>query len=321
MTATPRFSMQLDEEQATAQNILELEEQVRDLLTRTPAGAHLKRGSQRARRTRAAAVDRIEETLNLAASDPTTDPEVLADARQRWKDAQQLRWRLAMSAVRVAHREARRCGGNGALSQPDLVQEGMLGLLAAAKRYEPNRGIRFATYARWWARAAMTRAIDRSRLVRMSGAACEQLRNLRLYIRAVEARGLQCSVTEAAEAVGVDPEYARRLLTTSEVSVDEPSDDSSEKGGVVLTGELCPAPDDAAAHREAIGVVLSAIENVLTEPQRRVVTHRFGLGAGSGETLSEVARGMSLSCERVRQIERQSLDRLREVCGSLDPAA
>lgn len=319
MTATPRKSMQIDEEQATARRILELEEEIRELLACTSAGSSLGQ-RRRARRTRAEEVDRLEEALNVASSDPSADPEVVGAANQRWKEAQQLRWRLAMSAVRVAHREARRCGG-GNLSQADLVQEGMLGLLAAAKRYEPSRGIRFATYARWWVRAAMTRAIDRSRLVRMSGAACEQLRNLRLYLRAVEARGETCSITKAATALGIDPELARRLLTSTEVPVDEPGDENSTPGSVVLSGDLGPAPDDAAAHREAIGLVLDAIETELTEPQRRVLTHRYGLGSADRETLSEIARGMSLSCERVRQIERQSLDRLREACGRFDPAA
>jgi RNA polymerase sigma factor (sigma-70 family) len=309
-------SVQAEDEVQTAQRIQALERETRALLSDVTVAAPPRRRGRKGR-TRAADVDRIEAALEAAKADPTVDRELVAHATALWDEAQALRWHLATSALDVARREARRLSrGAGSLSPTDLVQEGVLGLLAAAKRFEPDRGIRFGTYARWWARAAMTRAIDCSRVVRMSGAACEQLRNLRLQVRAVEGRGKSWSISEVAEAVGVDPEQARRLLhMTAEFSIDEQTDDEQPHASVTLADEDALPPDEAAAHREQIGIVLDALGTVLDERQRQVVVGRFGIGTRPG-TLNEVAEGLSLSRERVRQIERESLDLLREACGA-----
>jgi RNA polymerase sigma factor (sigma-70 family) len=320
MTAGTHFTLQLEDERRIAEEILQLESELRELLSRMPSLERPRRRNGRGR-TRAGDVDRIEEAVN-AIKDAEADPELVQLAAAKWEEAERLRWQLALSAVAVARREARRLRrGAGSLTETDLVQEATLGLLAAAKRFEPSRGIRFATYARWWARAAITRAIDRARVVRMSGAACEQLRNLRLYVRDAESRGEEWSVAQAAEVVGVDPEYASRLLNrTAAASLDAPAEGDESNRPVTLMDEDSPSPEESACRREEVKMVLSAVERVLDDRERKVVLGRFGIGVQAG-TLNEVAAGLSISRERVRQIEKRSLRLLRKACAPLQTAS
>ena len=98
------------------------------------------------------------------------------------------------------------------MDEEDLVQEGYIGLLRAAKRFDPDRGIRFSTYARWWVRAQMTRAIDHTgRPVRLPGCAVEQTRNLRKAMKRFEAAGIEYNVADLADEVGIDKERAELL--------------------------------------------------------------------------------------------------------------
>lgn len=313
MTALPRLRLQPCEERDIAQEIIRLEAATRELLSRDPtAAAVLAKRPTRQRRTRAEAVDRLKAALDAAKQSPDAHGPTIAEADAKWEEAQQLRWRLAMSAVRIVRREARRLSGNGVLSERDLTQEGLIGLLAAAKRYEAGRDVRFATYARWWVRAEMTRAIELSRLVRMSAAACEQLRNMRKQIRHLESRGESWSVSDIAGSLGIETERARQLLAAVAAQpLDDRGDDDSQPLVSSLVDESLPAPDDVVADRELIERLLTALNNSLTDPQRRILIRRFGIGVEPC-TLAEIARGMSLSRERVRQLERQSLKLLRE---------
>jgi RNA polymerase nonessential primary-like sigma factor len=313
MNALPRLRLQPNEEREIAQQIVNLENAARELLINDPAAAAvLEKRSNRRRRTRAESVDRLKIALDAAKEAPGAHHPTITAAMARWDEAQQLRWRLAMSAVRIVRREARRLCGNGVLSERDLTQEGLIGLLAAAKRYEAERDVRFATYARWWVRAEMTRAIELSRLVRMSAAACEQLRNLRKQIRHVESRGQEWSVSEIAGALGIETERARQLLgAVAAQPLEDRGDEDSQPLVSSLVDESVPPPDEVVADRELIERLISALNTSLTDPQRRILIRRFGIGVEPC-TLAEIARGMSLSRERVRQLERQSLKLLRD---------
>src|SRR5262245_27452239 len=130
MTALPRLRLQPCEERDLAQEIIRLEAVIREILSRdSVAAAVLAKQPSRQRRTRAEAVDRLKAALDAAKSSPEADLPTVAEAEARWEEAQQLRWRLAMSAVRIVRREARRLSGNGVLSERDLSQEGLIGLL------------------------------------------------------------------------------------------------------------------------------------------------------------------------------------------------
>ena len=280
-----------------------------EILTRKP---------KRAERTRAGMVDRLEEAVNEVWKKFRNDPhhkQTARQARQAWAEAEAVRWELAMSGRRIAHGEARKLAGPF-MDEADLVQEGYIGLLRAAKRFDPDRGIRFSTYARWWVRAQMTRAIDHTgRPVRLPGCAVEQTRNLRKAIKRFEDLGADYNVGDLADEVGIDKKRAEFLLSQGQtVSLDQPVDDGPRARSLehFLADETAADPDDEAIHAQEIQRMLEAFHNVLSERHRYVLSRRYGLEDNQFRTLSQVGKGMNLSRERVRQIEREALMRLRE---------
>ncbi len=279
---------------------------VRHILGRVPSGRY---------KTRAGLVDKLEEAVQILWQTGRRQPELRDVARKAlaaWNEADALRWRLAMSQQRIAFHEARKLA-NKMMDRADLTQEGYVGLLRAAKRFDPERGLRFSTYARWWVRAQITRAIDQNgRVVRLPGAAVEQLRNLRKAQRDHESAGSEWSITERAEFL---------LSRGDAVSLDEPLDEAprSRPLGSVLADDEAVDPLEDSIEREETTRALAAVED-LDDRQRFVVTSRFGLDGGSPKSLAEVGRLMQLSRERVRQLEKEALRTLRDQGGIRESA-
>lgn len=291
------------------------------------AETELSRKPKRAERTRAGMVDRLEAAVEAAWKEAKTNPDVKERARaakQAWAEAEDIRWKLAMSGRRIAHGEARKLAGPF-MDEADLIQEGYIGLLRAAKRFDPNRDIRFSTYARWWVRAQMTRAIDHTgRPVRLPGCAVEQTRNLRKAIKRFEDMGVEYNVADLADEVGVDAKRAEFLLSQGQtVSLDQPVDEGPRARSLehFLSDEEADDPDQEAMHAQEIRRMLQAFDRVLSERHRYVLARRDGLEDNQFRTLSQVGKGMSLSRERVRQIEREALTRLREHANIRDQVA
>ncbi len=308
-----------DEEKELARRILAAETQARAAVAGTePAEPYLRKKRKGSERTRAGDVDRLGQAIDAVCHAARTDPSLRSIAHQAktaWVEAEQLRWQLAMTAMHVARGEARKLKG-AYLDDADLVQEGFVGLMRAAKRFDPDRDIRFTTYARWWVRAQMTRAIDHTgRLVRLPGCAVEQTRNLRKARRNLDMIGDDYTIKDLAAEAGIEAERAEFLLSRGRtVSIHEPVDAGPKSRPVehFLSDDDAEDPLDNAVLRQEVHRLTDAIDAVLDDHHRHVIALRYGLRDNVFRSLSEIARGMALSRERVRQIEREALACLRQ---------
>jgi RNA polymerase primary sigma factor len=274
-------------------------------------------------KTRAGFVDRLERAVEVAREHirPATK-KATKEAERAWNESDALRWKLAMSGRRIAVGEARKLA-SPFLDQEDLIQEGIIGLLRAAKRYEPKREVRFSTYARWWVRAQMTRAVDHTgRPIRLPGCAVEQRRNLKKIIAAYETSGTPYRTADLAGDLGVDIERVSKLmLLGNTISIEQPIDVGQRPRLLshFMVDETAVDPGSHSIREQQRRRMQEALKTVLTEREQIVVTRRYGLDDGEFKTLAQIGSELNLSRERVRQIERVALIHLRAAPGLMDP--
>ena len=307
-----------EQEQQVGRSIRMAEMRTRDALFAVEeAEVILRARPKREERTRAGAVDRLEQAVmmvrNLAKR--SDDPEIKAiavSASRHWDEAESLRWQLAMSAMRIARGEARKLACS-LMAEEDLVQEGYIGLLRAARRFDPDRGIRFTTYARWWVRAQMTRALETAgRMVRLPGGAVEQLRNLQRAMERLDQAGIDYTLEDVAAEIGIDKQRANLLLShRGIVSIDQPDEDGLRVGDRLPTEGERADPHRNASLIEELSHMESAMDRVLDDRERYILCEHFGLRGRSARTMADIGKTMGLSRERVRQIESAALRRLR----------
>jgi RNA polymerase sigma factor (sigma-70 family) len=211
--------------------------------------------------------------------------------------------------VAVAKRYQRRAG----LPLADLIQDGNLGLLKAVDRFQYRRGFRFTTYATWWIRQAVARAIDdHSRTIRLPAHAADLMgRVARLTRGLAHALGREPSPAELARRSGVPSRKLERLLAaaTPPISLATPVGDDVTLGDVLEDTEGA-APDRVLIRRDVTARVESALRS-LSPRETEVLRFRYGVGVEGGRTLEQVGRRYGVTRERIRQVERKAFEKLR----------
>lgn len=254
------------------------------------------------------------ELDRLAKAGTPISPDVFDRLQQNILDGQEAREHLGRANTRLVVSIAKRYMGQG-LPFPDLIQEGNVGLMRAVDKYDYKRGNRFSTYATWWIRQAITRALaQKTRTIRIPLHMTERIRQMyRTAQKLEQTLGRRPTPEEIAETMELPVENIRTMMDASQhaIALERPvGDDGDSEFGDFIEDQDTPSPVEAATQnllRETIEEVLSE----LTPRQSHILRLRFGLGGGEPHTLEEIANKFDLSRERIRQLEKEALRRLR----------
>jgi RNA polymerase primary sigma factor len=262
----------------------------------------------------AMAIEHGEEARERLKAGRMKSPDSIKKAKDFARKGEAARQRFIKANLRLVVSVARKYQGQG-LPLLDLVQEGNVGLMRAVELFDWRRGFKFSTYATWWIRQAITRAIaDQGRQIRLPVHVHDQVRRLRrTFIQLSQSLGRDPKPDELAKALEIPVEEVVRLLEAEgrePVSLQTPVGEETELGELIIQAdEQSPLDqvEDAMLRDEMAGAVM----NTLDPRERQVIALRYGLGDGHPMSLREVGRRLGISGERVRLIEREALQKLR----------
>ncbi|MCW2505726.1 MAG: polymerase sigma factor [Actinomycetia bacterium] len=244
----------------------------------------------------------------------TITPRLLREFESLIADGQAAKNHLLEANLRLVVSIAKRYTGRG-MALLDLIQEGNLGLIRAVEKFDYTKGFKFSTYATWWIRQAITRAMaDQSRTIRLPVHLVEQINRLVRVRRELSAGlGREPSTAEIAAELEIEPFKVIELLSYDRepVSLDQTvgEDGESQLGDFIADTEIS-SPDNVSY--SLLKAEVNTVLETLTERERDVIRLRFGLDDGRQRTLDEIGREFGLSRERIRQIEKGTINKLRD---------
>lgn len=253
-------------------------------------------------------------TEYLSQNRASITPERLERIEKLIRDGQAAREHLGRANTRLVVSIAKRYMSQG-LPFPDLIQEGNVGLMRAVDKYDHKRGNRFSTYATWWIRQAITRALaQKTRTIRIPLHMTERIRQMYRTAQVLEQLlGRRPSAEEIASEMDIPLDTVRSMMDASQhaVALERPvGDDGDTEFGDFIEDQETLSPVDAAI-QHLLEETIEQVLGELTNRQSSILRLRFGLGGGEPHTLEEIANKFGLSRERIRQLEKEALRRLK----------